>query len=144
MWSTLTFKIKVKILKIVKLTQPLDRSQRLRSRSTFWTFHQAYSKLIKISFKALKLSSPKSSSILKMLVNNLTSMEFIRGRSLIKDIIQTSQNPSDTFAPWFKFYKKSSDSEPTCLLFEFERLILMSSHGEFRSYVLSFLEIVII
>ena len=77
----------VEILKIVKPTQPLDLSQCSRSRSKFWIFHQAYSKLMKVSFKVSKSSSP-----FKMLVNDLTSMKFVRGRSLIKDIIQTSQS----------------------------------------------------
>ena len=86
----------------------------------------------------------KSSSLLKTLVNELISMVFVRDRSLIHASFRQLKSI------WLHFLANSnstiepSDLELMFLSLEFERLNLMSSHGKFESYVLSFLEIVII
>ena len=83
-----------------------------------------------------------------MLVDGLIFIEFVRDRSLItghhSDVSMLLNYICLLIQILQKKKKTTSDSEPMCLFLEFERLILMSSHYKFRSYMLSPLKIVII
>ena len=101
--SSLMFKIEVEILKTDNSTRSRSIIFEVQGQGRSFEFSIKPKKL----FKMDRFQGIKSSSLLKTLVNNLTSMEFIRDRSFIQDIIQTSQSHLTTLARWFKFYKKA-------------------------------------